>query len=84
MITILGLWSWFRGSIIAQIGAGVLAFLAIWKINNINVARKTEAKIEQKAIKKGKARNEKVDRIRDDVPRNGAWDRLREHYRRPR
>ena len=80
MMTVLGLWSWFRGSLIAQIGAGVLAFLAVWKINNLAVARKTVAKVEAKAKSDGRARNAKTAKIRDRIDPDDAWSRLQSEF----
>lgn len=80
MITVLGLWTWFRGSLIAQIAAGVLAFLAAWKVNNTLVARKTVAKVEAKAKSDGKARNEKARKVRDRIKPDDAWSRLQSEF----
>ncbi len=79
-LSLFGVFSWFRGSLIAQIAAGVVAFMGIWKINNVMVARKTIAKVEDAAREHGKARNAKTAKIRRGIKPGTAMQRLRREY----
>ena len=79
----LSLWAigaWFRKSLLAQIGAGVLAFMTVWKINNIVVARQTVKKVVKASQKAGQKRNDQTSKIRARIKPSTAMQRLRRQY----
>ena len=80
-------WAFFRRSLIAQIIAGVAAFLAAWAANNAIVgynAKQAERKrIVKKSNETARKRDAKIRKIRKRVDRNDAWDRLRRDYAAP-
>lgn len=78
--TLFKMLTWFRGSLIGQIAIGAVALMGIWKINNVVVARKTIAKVEQAAIEDGKTRNAKTAKIRRSIEPGSAMRRLRREY----
>lgn len=75
-----GILNWFRGSLIAQIAAGVVAFLGVWKINNMVVERKAVKAVVQASHKAGIKRNEKSDKIRARIVHGTAWKRLQSEF----
>lgn len=75
-----GVLNWFRGSLIAQIAAGVIAFLGVWKINNMVVERKAVKAVVQASKAAGTKRNAKTDQIRARIVPSTAWKRLRQEY----
>lgn len=75
-----GIMNWFRGSLVAQIAAGVVALLGVWKINNMVVERRVIKEVVQASHKAGIKRNEKSDQIRRSINRGTAWKRLRSEF----
>jgi len=75
-----GILNWFRGSLAAQIAAGVVALLGVWKINNMVVERKVIKEVVQASHKAGIKRNEKSDKIRNSIEPGTAWKRLRSEF----
>lgn len=86
MSILVGAFGWFRRSLLAQIIAGIVAFLAAWKANNLYVAydagQKERERISEKTKVEGRKRNAEVSKIRNRIKRDGAWDRLRKQYGR--
>lgn len=80
MNIILGWLAWFRGSLVAQIGAGALAFLAAWQVNNYIERGKGRNQVVQASKEAGAQRNEKVRQIRRRIDPSDAWERLRNEY----
>lgn len=75
-----GILNWFRGSLVAQIAAGVVALLGVWKINNMVIERKIIKEVVQASHKAGIKRNEKSEQIRRSIDPGTAWKRLRQEY----
>lgn len=76
--------AFFRRSLIAQIIAGVLAFLAMWKVNNMvvshNAGKAKEKEIADNTRKIGKKRNEQARKVRKKAEQEGSFDRLLDHH----
>lgn len=83
-LTLFKVFSWFRGSLIAQIAAGAVALLGIWQINNAVVARKAVAKVVENAKKDGRKRNAQAAKVRRNIDPASAWKRLQRDYAGPR
>lgn len=81
LLSLVGIGRWFRGSLLAQIGMGVIALFGVWKVNNIIVARKAVAGLHEKSKKEGKARNVKSRKIRNSTTPGNAAKRLRDYAR---
>ena len=79
-LTLSGLFGRFRQSLIAQIAIGVIALLGVWKLNNYYVAKSAVKKVVQASQKEGKKRNARVRKIRRNIDRNTAMQRLRKEY----
>ena len=80
MSVLLGLFTWFRGSLIAQILIGIVAFCGIWKANNVYQQRVGQAKLIEKSNVEAKKRNVKVRKVRRNIRRGGAHKRLLEDF----
>ena len=78
--TLISAVNWFRSSLIAQIAVGVIAFLGVWKINNMVVERKAVTKVVQASKAAGTKRNAKTDQIRARIKPSDAMRRLRHEY----
>jgi hypothetical protein len=84
MTFLFGIWGWFRGSLITQIVVGAVAFLGIWKLNNIHQQQiggnKREAVIVENTQKAGRKRNDKAKKIRRRIKPSAAAERLWNDY----
>jgi len=80
LLSIAGVWGWFRKSLIAQIVMGVIAFLGVWKINNVMVAKKAVKQVVQASKKAGAKRNAQSREIRSSIKPGTALDRLRKEF----
>lgn len=81
LLSLVGIGRWFRGSLLAQIGMGIIALFGVWKVNNIIVARKAVAGLHEKSKNEGKARNVKSRKIRNSTTPGNAAKRLRDYAR---
>ena len=79
-LTVLGIGQWFRRSLLAQIAAGVIAFLGIWKLNNLSVEKKAVKKVVQASKAAGKKRNAQTAKIRSSIKPGDARKRLLSDY----
>ena len=80
MISLISWGGWFRKSLLAQIIAGVVAFLGVWKLNNLSVEKKTVKKVVQASKAAGKKRNAQTNKIRAGIKPSDARQRLLNDY----
>lgn len=83
-MTLMLAWGWFRRSLIAQIVAGALAFVAIWQANSYYQrsvgAQKERERITENTQKVGRDRNEKSQKIRKKAERPESFKRLLDEH----
>lgn len=82
-LSLFGIYRWFKGSLLAQIVAGALALGAVWKVNNVVVAKKAVKKVVQASKQEGRKRNARVKKLRRRIVRTTAMQRLRKEYAQP-
>jgi hypothetical protein len=84
MITAWAIWGWFRRSLFAQIAAGVVAFLAIWQVNNYHQrsvgAQKERERTVENTQKVGRERNEQSQKVRKKAERPDSLKRLLDEH----
>lgn len=81
VLSLVGIGRWFRGSLLAQIGMGIIALFGVWKINNHFVAKSAVKKVVVASQKAGKKRNAKARKIRNSTTPGNAAKRLRDYAR---
>lgn len=73
-------WIAKRGIMLGVIAAVTVA-VAVWDHQRANRLRSEGAnKVVQASKEKGRERNEQVRKIRDNIKRDGAWQRLQREY----
>ena len=84
MMSILGIWGFFRKSLIAQIIVGAIAFLGVWQANSYyqrTVGAKNErVRITENTKEVGRKRNEEAKKIRKKVMVPGSVERLLDQH----
>ena len=83
-MTLMLAWGWFRRSLIAQLVAGALAFVAIWQANSYYQrsvgAEKERARITANTQKVGRERNEQAKKIRRKADNPESFKRLLDQH----
>ena len=84
MMSLLGIWGFFRKSLIAQIIVGAVAFIGVWQANSYYQrtvgANKERVRITENTKKVGRAKNEKSKKIRKKVMVPGSFKRLLDQH----
>lgn len=79
-LTMMGISSWFRRSLYAQIAAGAIALLGVWKINNFYQQSVGRKQVVQASKQAGIKRNVATQKIRSNIQPSTAMQRLRQQY----